>query len=762
MNDNQGNNRRPHLKINQDNVRKRPTNFEGGGSTYRRPDYYTHGQALIRNWQQVVSYQSSSQDIVQDRVFIEVHLAENEKLKDRYNNLKENSRITILDMISENIGYGVIRTQDIGILQERLEAYATTDEHSGKSYFSFVEEVNTVNPWDKISEDIRGIIIEDPERTISVAIESFSDLPEEIQRQGFLEQIQNAINEEEKIVDSYQHMNGSVVIEANLKADTVHAIVQKFSSVRLVESNWQISLSTIQTRPNTLNDLSINDSTGNAIVCIFDSGITEDNQWVTPFTTYDMDGMIAQQYDTTHGTFVASRVIFRDNIEEDLANGQLTAYAKVLDVRIFGKNEVGAEMSFSNSELVREIGSVVRKYHNDIKVYNLSFGVVDLNSGATTLSDVQVSKLAEYLDIYSKEYGVLFVISAGNLDKTHLYRYLNAHGYPGHFSVNETRILPPGESFLSLCVGSIVTKYGADALGEVNHPSPFSRRGPGFNNTRKPDLVADGGNATYSGADVPSLQAVAMSIIDQQITYGSGTSYAAPIVASYAAELFDKIPNATHNLVKGLLIHFSNVPIEAHSFQRQNIYEHLGFGVPNLQLCLESLRSRATYVHEGALSQQTYYKIPFWIPSILTENTGRAGRKKVRVRITIVWDPLVDRRKQNEYALVHINANLIKRNGEGEEVKVQGGLRNLEGESYKEKYYPVIRLEKQFERAIDSGLWYVELRMSHRWEVPEDYEQNFAVIISVEDPYDQLDVYEAIQNEVGITYSEMVEVEANN
>ncbi|MCC5415615.1 S8 family serine peptidase [Bacillus cereus] len=763
MDNNQGRNRRPHLRIRPESIRTNPTQFNGGGSTYSRDNYYEHGRYLINNLQQVIQHQGDSEDVVRDRAFIEVRLADNEKIKDRYNNLRENSRIEILDMISDAVGYGFIKNQDINILQGRLDTYATTDNHSGKSYFSFVEEIRIVDPLDKISDNVRKIIEENPEEKVKVVIESFSNLPEIIQNQGFLRQIEDTINsEEETIVDSYSHSNGSVIIEANLKAATIRDIVEKFSSVRLVESNWQISLSTVQNRPTVHNDLRVNDSTGNAIVCVFDSGVEENNQILNAFTIDEREGLIANQYDKRHGTFVASRAIFRDDIEADLLRGELTAFAKVLDVRVFGKDEQGRSMDYTYSELIREIRLTVRRYHDTIKVYNLSLGLVNPDTGGTTLSDIQVSPLAEELDILSRDYGVLFVVSAGNLDYRTLYMYLNAHGYPGHFSVDETRILPPGESFLSLCVGSIVNKENSNSVGKMDHPSPFSRRGPGFNNSLKPDLVADGGNSTITGESDPTIQSVALSTIDQNVTYGSGTSYAAPIIASYAAELFDKIPGATHNLVKGLLLHFSNIPQGSINYPRENVREHLGFGKPNIQRCMESLRSRATYFHEGTLTQQTYYEIPFWVPSVLTENIPGRGRDKVRVRVTIVWDPKVDRRKQQDYVLVHINANLYKKNGGGEAIKVDTGMRNLEGQSHKEKYYPVIRLEKQFQRSsIDSGLWYIELRMSHRWDIPEDYEQNFAVIISVEDPKDELDVYDAIQNEVGVQYTETVEVEAD-
>jgi serine protease AprX len=119
---------------------------------------------------------------------------------------------------------------------------------------------------------------------------------------------------------------------------------------------------------------------------------------------------------------------------------------------------------------------------------------VDPTTDATILSDVQVTRIAAELDAISKEKDVLFVISAGNINS--LYQKMQTTPYPDYYSDDTTRILPPGEAFLGLTVGSVATKSENGALASINHPSPFSRRGPGSFGTLKPEIVADGGNVT--------------------------------------------------------------------------------------------------------------------------------------------------------------------------------------------------------------------------------------------------------------------------
>ena len=746
---------RPHLRISPDSIKKRDTNFDGGGHTYHRSDYYAHGQTLIKGLNTIQQRMRISRDFVKDRAYIEVRLAPDEKLKDRYKNLLNNAQIIISDMINESTGFGYIKTENFSLLEARLKEYSETETHTGKSYFSFIEEIRPIDGLEKINAGLRNFINEKPNERILVIIETFSDLPREAREYGIVNQLTSVLNETDgKLVSSYIHSSGSVVAEVEVVADTVNYLVQSFDSIRSADFAPRIVLPRVESLGNEFNNLSVLELEGDAKVCIFDSGTVSDNYLFDPFIIDRIDAIPAEQFDTFHGNFVASRIIFRDTIQDQIAMGQLQPHARVLDVRVFGKDANGNDVALSESQLIEVIRQTVRKFHREIRVYNLSLGLVNPYTDETALSDLQVSRIAAELDYISKEKDVMFVIAAGNINS--LYKRLQSVNYPDYFSDDSLRILPPAESFLGLTVGSVVTKVENGALGQLGHPSPFSRRGPGFAGTRKPDIVADGGNVTVSGHTDHRIAAVALGQKPGELAYDVGTSFAAPLVASYAAELFDRISDASANLVKALLIHFSEPPVGIETFSGANKYEHIGFGVPNLNMCLESLRSKVTYVFEGSIPQQTYVTIPFWVPTILARNSTRTGRKKLRVRITVVWNPITDRRKMTDYSLIHLYPKLLKLNEDGIESEVS--LQGLEDISYRERFYPVLRIEKQFERAFSGGSWGLQLRMSHRWDVPDGYEQDFAALISVEDPQDQLDVYEEVLNEVGVRYRPMVRV----
>lgn len=752
---------RPHFRISEDSIDRSSTNFDGGGRTFQRNDFYSHGKRLIKNLESIKTTSVYDSDILKDRYFFEIHLAETEKLKEKYKNLKENSRIEILDVRSESIGYAMIKKQDMEILAERINEYSESEEHTGKSYFSFIEEYRNVNFKDKINTVLKSKLDETrDDLNIKVIIESFSSLPREVEEKEFFEKISEVIKEQDgRVFTSYIDSNGSVIIESEIKPTTVKFLAENFQSIKSLETAPIIALSRITHENEVLDDLEIQELKGEAAVCIFDTGINSTNPKISPFISNTViDGVIAQEYDKGHGTFVASRVIYRDNLEEQISDGKIIPKAKVVDVCIFGKDENGEEVRLTEADLISIIRRTVRELYNEVKVYNLSLGFINDSTDATSLNDIEISRIASEIDNLSKKYGVLFVVSAGNIRNDFLYRLLNAHGYPGYFAFDEnTRITPPSEAFLALSVGAIVTKFEEGALTEVNHPSPFSRRGPGFAGTRKPDLVADGGNVMIDGEENNNIKASALAGSDNSLAYDLGTSFAAPIISSYAAELFDLYPDASPNLIKGMLIHFANVPSSQNPYPR-DINEHLGFGTTDINRCIESLKTQATYVHEGTLEQQTYYKIPFWIPSALTDTTrSRSGRKKLKIRATIIWNPLIDRRKRAEYSLIHLNANIFKLDNNSNEYKLNLATADLEPESYKERFYPVTRLEKTFERNIQSGLWHLELRMSHRWNIPEDYEQDFAVLISVEDPNDEIDVYSEIVNEVGVRFSTVIQ-----
>lgn len=138
--------------------------------------------------------------------------------------------------------------------------------------------------------------------------------------------------------------------------------------------------------------------------------------------------------------------------------------------------------------------------------------------------------------------GMLVVTSAGNEGST---------GWQ--------KIAPPCDADSIICVGSI------DKQGKV---SSFSSRGPSADGRVKPDVVAP-------GESVWVINRYGHRVID------SGTSFAAPLVARIAAELWLACPAATAMDVREAILSTAS---------RREMPDSLyGYGVPDARLALESL-----------------------------------------------------------------------------------------------------------------------------------------------------------------------------
>ncbi|MCL2623031.1 MAG: S8 family serine peptidase [Planctomycetaceae bacterium] len=146
--------------------------------------------------------------------------------------------------------------------------------------------------------------------------------------------------------------------------------------------------------------------------------------------------------DPAHGTQVASRVILGENIGQQITMGSLTPHARVIDACVFV-----AQTPLSEDQLILWIKEIVETYHEKARIYNLS-----VNASRPIQSD-RISLLAYEIDNLSCNYGVVFVISAGN---HHLWKI--------HDSIDkcldddDVHIASPAESYLSVTVGAINDK----------------------------------------------------------------------------------------------------------------------------------------------------------------------------------------------------------------------------------------------------------------------------------------------------------------
>jgi hypothetical protein len=189
--------------------------------------------------------------------------------------------------------------------------------------------------------------------------------------------------------------------------------------------------------------------------------------------------------------------------------------------------KVGVPSQPTLEQFVGYLDAVAKHSREHSSVWNLSFN----EEGPTPYAD-DVSLLGHKISNIARKYHVLPIISIGNVSPS------NADG----------KLCPPADCEAALTVSGRQAKDGVP-----DEPCNVSLRGPGPAGMQKPDLSWFSELRVIGGVTE------------------TGTSYSAPLVSSLAAHTFQKLKNATPDLVKALLINRSE--IERHDAS-------LGYGTP--------------------------------------------------------------------------------------------------------------------------------------------------------------------------------------
>ena len=321
-----------------------------------------------------------------------------------------------------------------------------------------------------------------------------------------------------------------------------------------------------------------------------------------------------------------------------------------------------------------------------VKVINLSIG--DMSRPFLQI----ISPLARLLDWLSHKYGVLFVISAGNQNKSVDIGISRAE----FAQMSETEkirrvfqalyrdsrhrhLLSPAESINGVTVNA--THY--DSSGEYNAgnlveafqtplPSPISSFGSGYRRAIKPDIAFPGGRALYDfDLSDRSLQVRATNrrpghetafpgtVVGEsdKTCFCRGTSNAAALVSRHLAishetllDIFNEQAEGIETepyvtpLLKALLIHSSQWGLAGDGLRealegvvdnrerRSAISRLLGYGIPNIDRILECTGQRVTVLGFGALKIDNAHSFEMPLPPGL--NAKKTAR---RLTATLAW-----------------------------------------------------------------------------------------------------------------------------
>jgi hypothetical protein len=542
------------------------------------------------------------------------------------------------------------------------------------------------------------------------------------------------------------------------------AILQEFEGISSIEDMPILDI-TFDFEINTVvNNMPIkvpSSRTDHSIVGVLDSGV-QSNPYLAPWIEDTFTPYIESDMGKGHGSSVASILIYGD----ELAGVEITNSKGCLiyDACIVPKRDL--LKSLTESDLIQNIKDAI-KNRPDIKIWNLSIG------WAMEVSSRKVSDFGAALDYLCDEYNIIICTSIGNC------RNFLSHATLGKIQVS-------ADSVRSLAVGSLSHIKKQYDFADVNHPSPFSRKGPGPFNLIKPDLTHFGGNAGIDNGKEPTYSGISVINEDGVIVEKPGTSFSTPRICGLLAALHSEIENYDPLLLKALLIHSAKYPdIEIDDESRLN---KMGFGMPtSVNEILFNSENEITLIIRDVIERGSFIEIlDFPFPKSMVNGDYYYGE----ITITLVSSPDLDVNQGEEYCQSNIDVyfgttdDIVERKGKtirndiGKDTKSAKNVlapelysktkkRENKGfraerilKSYHQNFLPIKKWVVNLEEMTDGNkrkflevpkLWYLKidgLFRDHIEKITDQLNNEFCLVITIRDTKNDNKIYEEIEQEL--------------
>ncbi len=438
-------------------------------------------------------------------------------------------------------------------------------------------------------------------------------------------------------------------------------------------------------------------------VAVVDTAVPQEHNWLR---SYRRGGAVtglncSNTENDNHGSMVASRVVFGDVDVGSLASPP-PATCRFLEVRV-GTGQPGKILAESVSGALAAAITAAP----DVRVFNLSF------DGNQRLDDLPAKQRAETLkhieeiDNFAFDRDVLLVVAAGNAQEG----LVPAPGYPLHFDNPGWELHSYPRAFNALTCGGVAGRLSAGGLAsEVDAPSPFTRAGPGFANSPKPDFCASAGNsdADYrplAGAGVWGYSALG------DAREGFGTSFAAPLLAREAAFVFEelrpKCPGDSRPFacaVKAVLALTADDVAKRLSDALQPLAKRtIGFGRGSAERFQKPTQQRARFVWQGVITHEDdVVRVQLPIPMAWIDQASSP-----QLQLCVAWDTPVCAAAENQWSCRDVKIT-IRPGPEAD--ALHGSKGRIEG-------YPLFKRTWKLDKArkkemVESDLWILEFSYS--------------------------------------------------
>lgn len=395
-------------------------------------------------------------------------------------------------------------------------------------------------------------------------------------------------------------------------------------------------------------------------ICVVDSGVAGENPFLKPVLRRDISNSFVYGCSPTedacgHGSGVASLAAYysieyqRGGVNRAaafIASARVMTDEGQLDIpRVVDNGEDARNSAWLLSRLLRKVVSHFQPL--GVRIFVLSLQIHGhIWSHAQRRQVARNAWTARTLDKLSREFGVVFVTITGNVSLDEIADLLGGSDYPAHLLSPLAKVLDPGHAALAVTVGSVAQSARViiaphTAIAEPGQPSPFTRSGPGFGDSIKPDFVERGGNLvrdSRSGAvreNAGTNVVMASGKLTPVLQHAHGTSFAAPRVAHHLAVILRDLKalgiDPSAQLMRAMLgasatrADGSEMPDD-----KDGNLALLGFGQPDGFGALNCAKHTALLYWQGEMPVNNTAIFRIHVP---VELAGQPGRKRIVVSI---------------------------------------------------------------------------------------------------------------------------------
>lgn len=713
-----------------------------------------HGAALLRSFQAL--REIAAQEAVggfDDRQLLKIRLQEGEK------QLPDFDQIDGLEIVSQE-GHEVVLAfaSEAGLnrVEERLATLARNGTVTRKELLFVIQAFEQWTPADRTGAALaeQGL---PPDGPCTVDVELWpQDMPARRQAtvQSFLA---FALEHGAEVLD--QLVSASLLM-VRLRVD-VSAVPQvlRYRDVRTVDlpPRWGVSMGTVLTDVNRLPPPEAPDGDAPRIA-VLDGGLVSGHPLVAPAVGHAQGYVLPHRSpddaDPWHGTSVAGLALYGD-VAAAIEAGLFAPSLYLVSGRVFNHDGMD-ETEFVENAVER----AVRDLHAEFrcKVFNLSYG--DLNK---VYAGGHVRGLAYTLDRLTRELGVLFVVSTGNLSYSGLPDDPVA-GYPGYLVGADARLVDPATAMNVVTVGGIARHEAtrgaqqhpglieARPIARAGQPFPLTRTGPTIGGAIKPDFVDHAGNLAVM-RDAGRIEHRGLGVITTNGGFAGGyafkeeigTSFAAPTVAHRAAKLLRRVPDASNNLLRALLGAHADWPEASARLLnpgnnpegRELLTRAVGYGCISDEALEQSLDNVVSLICEERISNDhcQFYAVP--LPDVLWQG----GRRTRDVTVALAYSPVV-RTTRLDYRMTRLKFSLVIADGleavtaafrrnRAEGIPERGTNRWLTGETRQAGTLQVSRW--RFRQRPRGQVYVVVSRQDAPWSTVGDIAEPYALCVSIAD-----------------------------